>query len=136
VFLPRGERFTRKFMLEEVMKDFMFRVSIPKTKDKNRKVKLHMDNAKPHRIDEEMAGLNVPRVEHPPYSPDLAPCDFFLFGYLKFMLEGLFFESDEELIAATREIMAGIPRKTFEKVFEEWISRLEKCVALNGDYVF
>jgi hypothetical protein len=34
---------------------------------------------------------------HAPYSPDLAPSDFFRFGYLKSMLPGRHFETEEEL---------------------------------------
>jgi hypothetical protein len=40
------------------------------------------------------------RVPHPPYSQDRAPSDFFLFGYLKSMLKGRHFETEEELLAA------------------------------------
>ena len=37
------------------------------------------------------------RAPHPPYSPDLAPSDFFLFGYVKEKLGGQSFKTREEL---------------------------------------
>jgi transposase len=48
---------------------------------------LHHDNTlsiKKHKI---------PELEHPPYSPDLAPCDFFLFPKIKSALKGNHFTS-------------------------------------------
>jgi histone-lysine N-methyltransferase SETMAR len=46
---------------------------------------------------------------HPPYSPDLAPSDFFLFGHIKHCLHGVTFPSREEFLAAIHGIVAIIP---------------------------
>jgi [histone H3]-lysine36 N-dimethyltransferase SETMAR len=40
-------------------------------------------------------------LPHPPFSPDLAPSDFFLFADLKRMLAGKKFSTNEEVIAKT-----------------------------------
>ena len=133
--LPRGETFTKTFYYDSVIADFMMNVRIPKTRDGSRKVKLHCDNAPPHRIDRELAMLNIPRVPHPPYSPDLAPCDFYLFGFLKMMLEGRNFESDLDLLAEVRVILESIPQATLQMVYSEWVQRLNKCIQNNGEYV-
>ena len=135
VMVPRGETFTKRFFSDVVMEDFSKNVVIPKTRDKKRKIKLHCDNAKTHLIDEKLRTLNVPRLPHPAYSPDLAPCDFFLFGYVKLRLEGRVFSSDEELLHAAVEILQGIDKSTLEKVYEEWIRRLQVCVENNGEYI-
>jgi len=135
VMVPRGETFTKRFFSDVVMEDFSKNVVIPKTRDKKRKIKLHCDNSKTHLIDEKLRTLNVPRLPHPAYSPDLAPCDFFLFGYVKLRLEGRVFSSDEELLHAAVEILQGIDKSTLEKVYEEWIRRLQVCVENNGEYI-
>jgi len=47
---------------------------------------LHHDNAQAHNalsVKRYLAKNNIPVMEHPPYSPDLAPCDFFLFPKIK-----------------------------------------------------
>ena len=49
-------------------------------------------------------------LSHPPYSPDIAPSDFFLFGYLKSLIKGRNFGSSDELIASLREIYAMISK--------------------------
>jgi histone-lysine N-methyltransferase SETMAR len=56
-----------------------------------RGVLLHLDNARPHtaRVTQErIQELQWELLEHPPYSPDLAPSDFHLFGPLKYTLVG------------------------------------------------
>jgi histone-lysine N-methyltransferase SETMAR len=52
---------------------------------------LHHDNAPAHTalsIREFLARKNIPILPHPPYSPDLAPCDFYVFLKLKSKLKG------------------------------------------------
>jgi transposase len=51
-----------------------------------------------------LANRNVAVLHHPPYSPDLAPADCFLFPKLKFSLKGRHFQTEEEIqYAVTRE---------------------------------
>jgi hypothetical protein len=70
-----------------------------------------------------------------PYSPDSAPSDFFLFGYVKGKLMGYRTETQSELFVRTRVILAEIPRETLTAVFLEWMERLQKCVQADGEYV-
>jgi hypothetical protein len=71
---------------------------------------------------------------HPPYSSDLAPSDFFLFGHIKHCLQGIVFPSREELLTAIHEIVRAIPRPTLEDVFRYLMERLEWVSQNNGDY--
>ena len=50
---------------------------------KTKGISLHMDNVGPHLVNKRLEELGIKRLPHPPYSPDLAPSDFFLFGHLK-----------------------------------------------------
>jgi cbb3-type cytochrome oxidase subunit 1 len=75
------------------------------------------------------------QVFHPPYSPDLAPSDFFLFGYVKGKLMGYGAETPSELFVHIRVILAEIPRETLDTVFLEWMEQLQKCVQVNGEQV-
>ena len=64
-------------------------------------VMLH-DNATPHTTNltrQWLQRFGWQVLSHPPYSPDLAPSDFHLFGLLKCHSSGLRFDNDEELIA-------------------------------------
>jgi transposase len=54
----------------------------------------------------EETGLRL--APHSPYSPDLAPSHFFLFGYVKKRLKRMVFPSYEELLDAIGEVVTGI----------------------------
>jgi len=60
--------------------------------------------------------LGYELIPHPPYSPDLAPCDFFLFPNLKTWLGGKKFSSNEEVIVAVNEYFAD-----FKKAYFKWL---------------
>ena len=47
------------------------------------------------------AGFEI--LDHPPYSPDLAPSDFHLFPKLKESLRGQRFQTDDDVMAAVNE---------------------------------
>ena len=62
---------------------------------------LHHDNApayNPWGIREFLAKNNIAVLEQPPYSPDLAPCDFFLFPKLKEVIKGTRFQDSEVIL--------------------------------------
>ena len=66
-------------------------------------VLLHQDNAPAHTsavAKAAIGGCGFELLQHPPYSPDLAPSDFHLFRFLKESLRGQKFESDENVIQA------------------------------------
>ena len=71
---------------------------------KKKKVLFHQDDAPCHKSLATMAKLNelsFKLLPHPPYSPDLAPSDYYLFTDLKKMHQGKRFYSNEEVIAET-----------------------------------
>ena len=54
----------------------------------------------------------------PPYSPDLAPCDFWLFTNLKRRLRRIRFESIEEIERETVRALKSIPTDDFSACFK------------------
>lgn len=97
----------------------------------------HHDNAPAHsalRTCEFLAKHSITVLPHPPYSPDLAPCDFFLFPKLKKPLKGRRFETISEIKAnATRELKA-ITKEAYQDCFNKWKHRWDKCVRWGGEY--
>jgi histone-lysine N-methyltransferase SETMAR len=45
------------------------------------------------------------QAPHPPYSPDLAPSSFFLFGDVKRQLSGCSVDHADDLLTAVQEIL-------------------------------
>jgi hypothetical protein len=90
----------------------------------------HRENVKGlHRSQSNETGTSCP------YSPDLAPLDFFFSGYVKGKPMGYCAETPPELLARIRVILAEIPRETLNAVFLERMERLQKCVQIDGEYV-
>ena len=73
-------------------------------------------------------------LNHPPYSPDLNPCDFFLFPRLKKMLSGNKYMSRSSLGCTIYQCLQQIPKKDYLSAFRDWLKRLQKCVSVKGEY--
>jgi hypothetical protein len=59
-------------------------------------------------------------IPHPPYSPDLAPCDFFLFPKMKLKLKGRQFDTNEKIQAESQRVLDTLTEKDFEEAFRKW----------------
>jgi len=98
---------------------------------------LHHDNAPAHSsrlVQGFLAKHRITQVSQPPYSPDLAPCDFWLFPKLKSPLKGRRFQTVDEIKEnATKQLM-DIPKDAFAECFEKWKERWEKCVRSQEEY--
>ena len=57
------------------------------------------------------------KVPHPMYSPDIAPCDFDVFGLMKNSLENCEFETEEELIDAINVFFTQKKSDYWKKIF-------------------
>ena len=104
----------------------------------SRGVILLQDNARPHTAARTLAkieDLGWKLLTHPPYSPDLAPSDFHLFGPLKESMRGIHFQTDEEVKAAVSNWLRTQSTEFYAKGIDNLISRWNKCVAKEGDYV-
>ena len=64
-----------------------------------------------------LASEKVKVLNHPPYSPDLSPCDFFLFPRLKKMLSGNKYTSRSSLGSAIYQCLQQIPKEDFYLLF-------------------
>jgi transposase len=74
---------------------------------------LFHDNARPHTAAHTVATLRALKFEvlkHPPYSPDLAPSDFHLFGHLKEHMLGQNFADDNEVMEAVQSWLKATPK--------------------------
>ena len=69
---------------------------------------LHHDNAPAHTslpVQHFLASKNMVVIPHPPYSPDLAPCNFFLFPKMKLHLKGRHFDTIEDIQAKSQKVL-------------------------------
>jgi hypothetical protein len=66
------------------------------------------------------------------YSPDLAPCDYWLNDYIKCRLIDQ--EDGRSLARAVSKVVKNIPEEEFKKTFEKLLERMELCINNHGDY--
>ena len=66
-------------------------------------------------------------ISQPPYSPDFAACDFFLFPKLKYPLRGTRHESIEVTKRNSLKELKAIPAEAYKKCMENWINRWNAC---------
>ena len=84
---------------------------------------LHHDHAPCHTaisVNKFLTKKGIPVVPQPPYSPDLSPCDFFLFPKLKFHLKGRHFRTVDNIQKVVTEQLRALPREDFQHCYREW----------------
>ena len=74
--------------------------------------------------------MGIKTVPQPPYSPDLAPCDFWLFPKLR----GFRYKTTE-MKEAMAKVIDTLTREDFHGAFQKLLERYNKCIATGGDYV-
>jgi hypothetical protein len=107
VALPKGRTFNAEYYRDNILAA----LTQFQPEDDGRKFVVHADNVRAHTVQKcrtfcEENGLRL--ALHSLYSPDLAPSDFFLFGYVKERLTGMVFPFSEELLDAIGEVVTGI----------------------------
>ncbi|XP_032674693.1 uncharacterized protein LOC116845748 isoform X2 [Odontomachus brunneus] len=87
--------------------------------------------------EDRVIGLSCPKffqggIEWPPYSPDLNPCDFFLWGYIKDNCYSKSPKTKEELIEAIKKVVTDITSECLYNVLYSFHKRVDFCSNSNG----
>jgi transposase len=121
-----------KYVLERIRK----RVQRVR-KDIARNWVLHHDNTPSHTalsITEFLAKKDIPTLPQPPYSPDLAPCDFTLFPKLKSKLKGHHFGTAESIRKIVTNDLRTLTENDFRYCSDQWKERWNHYVTCQGSY--
>lgn len=105
----------------------------------NRKgVLFQQDNARPHtsrQTKEKFKNLDgVELLPHPPYSPDLAPSDFYLFRSMAHFLKGKKFDTFQEVETAVQEFFDSHPKEWYQQGIKQLAERWQATIDNNGLY--
>lgn len=137
-WVPEGQTVNQKYYISVLRK---LRERVRRKRQvlwKNKSWILHQDNAPAHTalsVKTFLAKYNIPILDHPPYSPDLAPCDFFLFPKVKAVLKGTRFESVEAVKEKATEVMNSVSQNELQHCFAQWKVRMEHCRDRGGEYI-
>jgi len=136
-FVPEGQTVTGSFYLS-VLERLWKRIRLvgPEYSAPGSWFLLH-DNAPIHQavaVQEFLARKQVCVLNHPPYSPDLSPCDYFLFPKLKLPLKGRLFEDVQDIQGAVTSSLRAILQEDVQRSFRSLLNRATRCIDAEGMY--
>ena len=132
------KKFARIFVYKkntvEVLREFRkrFRRKRPELCKSNQWY-FQQDNAPVHNfilVTDYLTKMSIETVPHPPYSPDLALCDLWLFPKLR----GCRYETTEEMKEAVMKVIDTLTQDDFHRAFQKLLEQYNKCIATGGDY--
>ena len=131
-WVPIGQTINKEYFVE-VLREFRMRFRRKRSAlFKSGQWQFHLNNAPVHisiLVTDYLTKVGIKTVHPPPYCPDLAPCDFWLF--LK--LRGCRYETIEEIKEAVTKVIDTLTQEDFHGVFQKLLERY-KCIAAGGDY--
>ena len=134
--LDRGKFIENKYYLNVSLKSLIKSLKSERPISGTKNIKLLHDNAKPH------VHINVKNyinsqcklIDHPPYSPDLAPLDFWLVDEINRCLP------DEiprgKMASVITEVVNSIPKDEYQKTFSKLLERMRLCIETQGFWTF
>jgi hypothetical protein len=98
---------------------------------------VHLDNASSHNggmATAEFDRRRLGRAEHPPYSPNLSPRSFWIFGFMKEKFKNHQLRGAQSLHQAMTDLWDKLTFEDVQEVFLEWMNRLSWVIENNGEY--
>ena len=136
-WVPTGQTVNKEYYVE-VLKEFRkrFRRKRPALFELGQ-WHFHQDNAPVHNsilVTDYLTKMGIKTVPLPPYSPDFASCDFWLFPKLKEKLRGCLYETIEEMKEAVTKVIDTLTQKDFHGAFQKLLEWYDSCIAAGGNY--
>lgn len=138
-YVPAGQTVTGQYYVD-VLERLRVRISSVRPELTIGGWILHHDNAPPAHSSlvahEFLAKNSIPTLPHPSYSsPDIVPCDFFLFPKVKsHLIKATQHGGIEELKEAVTTALKALTLDDYRGCFQSWEHRWSRCVELEGDY--
>jgi hypothetical protein len=135
--LPKGTKFNQDYFIDAIFPRLYNEKRRISRKEGFPAFSVHMDNSMCHngnKISEKLAKRSIEPAPHPTYSPDLSPCDFWLFGTIKHNMKDREFQSQQEILSAVAKLWNDLTFADVQRVFQEWMERLTWVVGNNGEY--
>ena len=136
-WIPTGQTVNKEYYVE-VLRGFRKRFHRKRPAFfKSGQWHFHQNNAPVHNsilVTDYLTKMGIKSVPQPPYSPDLAPCDFWLFPKLKENLKGCRYETIEEMKGVVRKVIVTLTQEDFHGAFKKLLEWYNKCIAAGGDY--
>ena len=93
----------------------------------------HQDNVPVHNsilVTDYLTKMGIKTFSQPPHSPDLTPCDFWLFPKLRRCR----YETIEEMKEAVTKVIDTLIQEDFHGALQKLLERYKKYIAAGGEY--
>ncbi|CAF1677290.1 unnamed protein product, partial [Adineta ricciae] len=133
--VTRGQTIDHPYYIDNCLQPLIDEIKHQRLSYGTNHIILHHDNGKPHVhkcVSDYLQSEGIETIPHPPNSPDLSPCDFWLFDLIKRNLSD---QSDpQSLQHAVTDLMYSLSAQEYRKTFDKWIERMQLCVDNQGHY--
>ncbi|UYV67222.1 hypothetical protein LAZ67_4004429 [Cordylochernes scorpioides] len=128
-FVPEGQTINQHYYLDVLrsLREAVRQKRPEKWPKKN--CVLHHYNARPHTavtVQLYSAKHGIALLPQPPYSPDIAPNDFFVYPKIKKVLKGRRFDSISEIKENSKNILKSLKDEDFQRCFDIWKKKMEQ----------
>jgi histone-lysine N-methyltransferase SETMAR len=137
-FLPRGIAFNQLFVINIIFPDLKKASLNFWRQERGSTFWVHMDNSTCHngsKVTSKIKKNHIYRMMHPPYSSDISPCGFWLFGMLKQILRDREVSSNDEIEDAIAQVWNDLTFDDVQSMFRDWIPRLVWVAENDGEYI-
>ena len=135
--LPKGHKYNQRYFIDHIIPEIQLNTDEIEDEPDLENMMIHMDNCRVHKgklVTKKLKDLKVKSVPHPPYSPDISPCDFWLFGRMKQYLADKEIKDEYDLKTCILSCWETVSFDELQNVFVEWIERLNWVIEHSGEY--
>ena len=134
-YVDRGDTIDHRYYIDNCLEPLIEEIRKQRPTSGTHAIKLHHDNAKSHMHTDvvnylESEGIKI--IRQPANSPDLAPCDFWLFDLIKQNFSN--HDSSQSLHRAITKIIHSIHKKDYIKTLDKSLERMQLCINNQGNY--
>ena len=136
-WFPEGQTINSQYYCK-ILTELREAIKINRRGKLTRGVLLQHDNARPHTSGQTLRtirDLNYDVLPHPPYSPDLAPSDYYLFGEMAKVTRGKRYTNIQEMIGELGRWAKGVYKSWFHFGIQQLEAGWTRCIERKGDYV-
>jgi histone-lysine N-methyltransferase SETMAR len=133
--MDSGETIDNNYYIENCLRPTVDSIKKQRPTSGVKNMKILHDGARPHihkNVKNFLEQEGIAIIDHPPYSPDLAPCDFWLFDKIKKDLDSHI--NARSLKKQITEILNLIGKEEYLKTLNKWLERMQLCIESDGDY--
>jgi hypothetical protein len=122
--LPKGTTFNQDYFVDAIFPGLYNEKRRISCKEGFPAFSAHMHHSmcnNGNKISEKLAKRSIERAPHPPYSPDISPCDFWLFGMLQHKMRDREFQSEQAILSAVVKMWNDLTFADVQCAFPEWM---------------